>query len=35
MYNILKDKRYCEEMTEVNQQWSALPRDFRNIKIMH
>ena len=29
MYNIKKkDKRYGKEMTEINQQWSALPRDF-------
>ena len=35
MYNILKDKRYYEGMTEINQQWSALPHDFRKIKNVH
>ena len=29
MYNIVKDdKRYYDEMTEINQKWSVLPRDF-------
>ena len=30
--NILEDKSYCEEMTEISQQWSGLSRDCYEVK---